>query len=58
MKTTEIKDICNYYGGLHVLKIDDKHYWLIENYDTDFADIKEYEEISKCLYDELIKHNQ
>ena len=58
MKATKIKGIGNYYGGLNVLKADGKYYWLIENYDTDFLDMGEYEEISKSLYDELIKHNQ
>lgn len=54
----DIGYIGNYYGGLFVKKENDKFYWIIENYDTDFDDITEWEEISESLYNELIKHNE
>lgn len=54
----EIGNIGNYYGGLNVKKENDKFYWIIENYNTDFNDISLWEEISESLYNELIKHNE
>ena len=57
METIGIGNIGNYYGGLHIAKDDDKFYWLIENYDTDFSDRSEFEEIPESLYNELIKFN-
>ena len=53
----DIGEIGNYYGGLSVMQKEDRYYWIIENYDTNFNDIHDYEEISKELYDLLIKHN-
>ena len=54
----DIGNIGNYYGGLVVKKENDKFYWIIENYNTDFDDISRWEEISESLYNELIKHNE
>ena len=56
MKYENIGRIGNYYGGLHVKKVGDKYFWIIENYDTDFEDITEWDEIPKKLYKELIKY--
>ena len=53
----EIGNIGNYYGGLHVKEENGKYYWIIENYCTDFSDITEWEEISKNLYLELLRHS-
>jgi hypothetical protein len=53
----DIGEIANYYGGLSVIQKEDKYYWIIENYDTDFDNLSEWEEISKELYDSLIVHN-
>lgn len=55
MSTTTIGKIGNYYGGLHITTLDGKYYWLIQNWDTDFDDMEEWEEIPKSLYDELMK---
>ena len=49
-----IKEIGNYYGGLFITEVDEKYYWIIENYDTDFSDMTEWTEIPKSLYDELL----
>jgi hypothetical protein len=46
----EIGNIGNYYGGLHIKKVNDKFYWSIENYDG-----HDWEEIPESLYNELIK---
>jgi hypothetical protein len=54
---TAIKIKANYYGGLNVQEQKGKYYWIIENYDTDLSSLKKWEEISKTLYNELIKHN-
>ena len=51
-----IGGIGNYYGGLYVKEENGKYYWIIENYNTDFSDITEWEEISKNLYLELLRH--
>lgn len=45
--------IGNCYGSLHIAEHEGKFYWLIENYDTDFDDISEYEEIPQSLYNEI-----
>lgn len=47
----------NYYGGLWAKQEDGKYYWLIENYDTDFDDIDEWEEIPKEMFEQLLKYN-
>ena len=57
MNQDNIGRIGNYYGGLHVCKNEGKFYWIIENYDTDFEEISEWEEISEELYELLLKHN-
>lgn len=49
----EIGNIGNYYGGLQVKEENDKYYWGIENWDG-----IEWEEISKHLYTQLLKHNK
>jgi hypothetical protein len=51
----QINSIGNYYGCLWLSKKEDKFYWLIENYDTDFHDLKEWVEIPEKLYIELLK---
>jgi len=51
----KIGDINNYYGGLWIQEIDKKFYWIIENHDTDFSILSEWYEITKELYDSLLK---
>lgn len=53
IKSECIGEIGNHYGGLHIQKVDNKFYWIIENYDTDFTDLSEWEEISENLYNSL-----
>ena len=57
MEVTDIGCIGNTYGGLKVLKHEGKFYWIIENYDTNFEDISEWEQIREDLYHNLIIHN-
>ena len=52
-----IKRIGNTYGGLTAKEESGKYYWIIGDYDTDFDILEEWEEISKTLYDELLKYN-
>jgi len=62
MKAQRAGFVANYYGGLYVLKHENKYFMFIENYDTmlnhDFElhpnDVYK-QEISKKLYDELLK---
>lgn len=54
----KIKEIGNYYGGLYIQEYAGKYYWLIENYDTDFGDINEWDEIPISLYNELRYNNK
>ena len=58
MKRTQIGLIGNYYGGLHVMEIDDKYYWIIENHSTDFGDLNDYDEIDKELYESLMAYEE
>lgn len=58
MEKIQIGEIGNYYGGLFITQYDSKYYWIIENYNTDFTDISEWEEISEELYYALLKHNK
>ncbi len=58
MKRTQIGNISNYYGSLEVMEHNGKYYWIIENYDTHFEDLSEWEEISEELYLMLLKHNE
>jgi hypothetical protein len=51
-----IGSIGNYYGGLFIMEHEGKYYWLIENYDTDFKDLSDWDEIDKELYDSLIAY--
>ncbi len=53
MTQSELHEIGDYYGGLRVKEEEGKYYWGIENFDGTF-----YEEISKELYDCLLKHNE
>jgi len=53
METTQIGDIGNYYGGLHVFKKDSKYYWFIKDWNDNYI-----EEISEELYELLIKENK
>jgi hypothetical protein len=50
-RSRRVGKIGNYYGGLYIKTINDKFYWGIENHDG-----VEWEEISKELYELLIKH--
>jgi hypothetical protein len=52
-KVEKVGEIGNYYGGLYIKKIENKYYWIIENYDTDFNNIDEWDEISERLFLEL-----
>ena len=58
MEKTEILSIGNYYGHLNVTEHEGKYYWIIENYNTDFSDLSQWEEIDKRLYNDIIKHNK
>jgi len=53
--TTQIGDIGNYYGGLHVFERDGKFYWTIEDWNGISFDDYDIQEISESLYNELIK---
>ena len=57
MDYIKIGGIGNYYGGLFIMSYNGNYYWIIESYNTDFGDITEWEEITKELYDSLIKFN-
>ena len=46
----------NTYGGLYVTHHNGRYYWIVENWDTDFDDINQWQEIPKSLYDEILKH--
>lgn len=48
-----IGSIGNYYGDLSVKSKNGKFFWSIENYNGDH-----WEEISKELYTELLKHDK
>jgi hypothetical protein len=56
MEITEIGVIGNYYGCLNIMTFQDKFYWCIENYDTDFKELESYDEITKELYESIIKY--
>ena len=43
----------NYYGGLNLLKHENKYYWCIENHDTDFENLEEWNEITEKLYNTI-----
>ena len=58
MEKKIIWGVGNYYGGIWVMSVAGKFYWIIENYDTDFEDLEEWEEISKELYDQLLSHTE
>ena len=49
-----IGSIGNYYGGLYVKEENGKFYWIIEDHDTDFDNIKEWQEIGEELYNKLM----
>lgn len=52
-----IGKIGNYYGGLFIMENEEKYYWLIENYNTDFDDLSDWSEIDKELYDSLVAYD-
>ncbi len=58
MKYKAICEIGNYYGGLFVMEYESKYYWCIENYNTDFEDLEDWDEIDKELYDSLIAYQE
>ena len=43
----------NYYGSLSLLKHENKYYWCIEDYDTDFENLDEWNEITEKLYNTI-----
>ncbi len=47
-----IGGVANYYGGLAIICHQGKYYWTIT---STLSDDQEFEEISKKLYDELIR---
>jgi len=49
-----ITSIGNYYGNLFIKKTSSGYYWIIQNYDTNFDDLDEWDEISEQLYKELL----
>lgn len=55
MNYTEIDIIGNYYGYLNVMSLDGKFYWLIENHNTDFECLEDWDEISEELYNSIMK---
>lgn len=52
-----IGHIGNYYGGLHIKEKNGKYYWIIENHDTNFDNINEWQEIDESLYNELLNYH-
>jgi len=58
MEKKSIGEIFNYYGRLYVIEKDGKYYWIIENWDTDFEDLKDWDECDKELYDALIAYEE
>ena len=46
-----IGKIRNYYGGISIMKTDDKYYWGIQDWDDNY----EWHEISQELYTILLK---
>ena len=52
----EVGLIGNYYGGLNIMQHEGKYYWIIENHNTDFNNLEEWNEIEEELYNALIKH--
>lgn len=50
--------VSNYYGGLHILEHEGRFYWVIENYDTDFRDLEDWEEIDEQLYRALVEFDE
>ena len=55
MEIKTVGKIGNYYGGLNITTFDNKFYWIIENYDTDFNNLSEWEEISEKLFLTLLE---
>ena len=56
MTRTEIQLIGNYYGCLNVMTLDGKFYWCVENYDTNFENLNDWQEISEEIYNSIIKY--
>lgn len=55
MKITKIYSVNeNYYGGLYVMTLNGKFYWLIETHDIDFDNIDDWTEITSTLYESII----
>lgn len=48
----------NYYGGIHVTMHDRRYYWLVENYDTDFNNLEEWQEIPENFFKNLLALNE
>ena len=49
----QIGQITNYYGGLLVKENEGKYFWALQAFDNEH-----WREISKELYDMLLKHNK
>lgn len=45
-------------GGIVIAEYKGKYYWAIDDYTFSLRDINEYQEISKELYDEILKNEQ
>ncbi len=50
---TEIGNIGNYYGGLHLLAREGKHYWAVVDWDG-----YDWDEIPESLYDTLYTYEK
>jgi len=58
MEKKQIGEIGNYYGALWVTEYENHFYWCIENYDTDFDNLFDWDMIDKKLYDALIAYEK
>lgn len=51
-----IKDISNDDGCLIIKEVNGRFYWILEGYNTDLSSLKEWDEISEGLFNELLNH--
>lgn len=49
-----IGKMINYYGGVYVMEYEGKFYWIIQDCDTDFSKIEEWEEITEGMFNEMV----
>lgn len=52
----EVSDICNYYGGLVILKHESRFYWMIESFDSDMYNLNHWTEIGEDLYNAILPY--